>query len=105
MTVTAPALSLPIPAAAAGPRVEIVGHRGASHDAPENTLAAVRLAWEQGADAAEFDVRLTRDHRVVAIHDTDTGRTAGGANRVVAESTLAELRSIDVGRWKGETYA
>jgi glycerophosphoryl diester phosphodiesterase len=100
MTVTA----LPPPPAAV-PRVEIIGHRGASHDAPENTLAAIKLAWEQGAGAAEFDVRLTRDRRVVAIHDTDTGRTAGGANRVVAGSTLAELRSLDVGRWKGERFA
>lgn len=42
------------------PPVEIIGHRGASHDAPENTVAAIKLAWEQQADAAEFDVMLVQ---------------------------------------------
>ncbi|MDI9444020.1 MAG: glycerophosphodiester phosphodiesterase family protein, partial [Planctomycetota bacterium] len=50
--------------------VEIIGHRGASHDAPENTLAAFRLAWEQGADAAEVDIWLSKDQRIVALHIT-----------------------------------
>ncbi|HYH68522.1 MAG TPA: glycerophosphodiester phosphodiesterase [Urbifossiella sp.] len=97
MTFTALALTLP--------PTEIIGHRGASHDAPENTVAAVKLAWEQRADAAEFDVYLTRDKKVVVIHDKDTKRTAGGVNKVVAESTLAELRALDVGTWKGAKYA
>lgn len=105
MTVTALALSLPLPAAADDRPVEIVGHRGASYDAPENTVASVKLAWEQKADAAEFDVYLTKDRQVVVIHDKDTKRTAGGVNKVVAESTLAELRALDVGKWKGEKYA
>src|SRR5688500_13124508 len=48
---------------------DIVAHRGASHDAPENTLASFRLAWEQGADAIEGDFRLTRDGEIVCIHD------------------------------------
>ena len=49
--------------------VAIVAHRGASQDAPENTVAAVSLGWAQGADAVEIDVHLTRDGQVVAIHD------------------------------------
>src|SRR3972149_12270636 len=57
--------------------VEIVAHRGASHTAPENTLASVTLAWQRDADAAEIDVRLTRDGRIVALHDETTERTAG----------------------------
>ncbi|QDU20002.1 glycerophosphodiester phosphodiesterase [Urbifossiella limnaea] len=85
--------------------VEIVGHRGASHDAPENTVAAVKLAWDQKADAAEFDVYRTKDGKIVVIHDKDTKRTAGGVNKVVAESTLAELRALDVGAWKDKKYA
>ncbi len=105
MAVPALALSLALPAAAADRPVEIVGHRGASFDAPENTVASVKLAWEQKADAAEFDVYLTKDRQVVVIHDKDTKRTAGGANKVVAESTLAELRTLDVGKWKGEKFA
>lgn len=83
---------------------EIIAHRGASHDAPENTLAALRLAAEQQADAFEFDVRLTGDRRIVAIHDRDTRRTAGVPG-LVAESTLARLRKLDVGLWKGAAFA
>src|SRR6478752_5983209 len=105
MTVTALALSAALPATADDRPVEIVGHRGASYDAPENTVASVKLAWEQKADAAEFDVYRTKDGKIVVIHDKDTKRTAGGVNKVVAESTLAELRALDVGKWKGEKYA
>ena len=104
MTLPALALSLPLSAGAAPP-VEIIAHRGASHDAPENTVAAIRLAWEQKADASEFDVYLTRDGKIAVLHDKDTRRTAGGTNLVVAQSTLAELRALDVGRWKGEKFA
>jgi glycerophosphoryl diester phosphodiesterase len=96
------ALALP---AADPPKVEIVGHRGASYDAPENTVAAIKLAWEQQADGSEFDIYLTKDGQIAVIHDKDTKRTAGGVNKVVAESTLAELRTLDVGRWKGEKFA
>lgn len=85
-------------------RAEFIAHRGASYDAPENTLAAVRLAWEQGADAVEVDVHLTADYRLAVIHDADTKRTAGVDWRV-SEKTMAELRTLDVGRWKGEPFA
>lgn len=83
--------------------VEIIGHRGASHDAPENTLAAVRLAWERGADAVEIDVRLTRDGRIVVMHDESTERTTGREG-TVAEMTLEELRRLDAGSWKGDAW-
>jgi glycerophosphoryl diester phosphodiesterase len=96
-------LALPLAASAADPRVEIVAHRGASHDAPENTLPALRLAWEQKADASEFDVFLTKDGRVAVIHDKDTKRVAGVDRRVV-DQTLAELKALDVGRWKGPRF-
>jgi len=52
-----------------------IAHRGASYDAPENTVAAARLAWETGADAVEIDVYLASDNRVVVINDKDTQRT------------------------------
>ncbi len=81
----------------------IVAHRGASADAPENTLAAVRLAWEQGADAVEVDLRLTRDGQVVAMHDATARRTAG-AQIAVAGATLAELRTLDAGSFKGPAW-
>lgn len=81
----------------------IVAHRGASFDAPENTLASVRLAWEQGADGVEADFHVTADQKVVCIHDFDTKRT-GGTKKVVAESTLAELRSLEYGAWKSPEF-
>src|SRR3954466_7120047 len=84
--------------------MQIIAHRGASHDAPENTLAAARLAWAQHADALEVDVHLTRDGRLAVIHDPDTRRTADVA-RAVAESTLAELPQLDVGTWKDRRFA
>lgn len=78
--------------------VEIIAHRGASHDAPENTLAAFRLGYAQGADAGELDIHLSRDGRVVVIHDADTAHTAGVARPVGAQS-LDELRILEVGQW------
>src|SRR4051812_11957868 len=84
--------------------MEIIGHRGASFDAPENTLAAVNLAWEQGADAVEVDVHLSRDRRVIVIHDDSTRKTAG-IKKKVGEQNWAELQKLDVGRWKGPQWA
>lgn len=80
-----------------------VAHRGASWDAPENTLASVNLAWQQGADAAEIDVYLSSDKRIVVIHDKDTKRTAG-VDLKVEQTTADELRKLDVGRLKGPAY-
>ncbi len=82
----------------------IFAHRGASHDAPENTLAAFQLAWEQGADGIECDFRVSGDGHIVCIHDATTLRTAG-LNLEVAETPLADLKRLDVGRWKGELFA
>lgn len=76
----------------------IVGHRGASAEAPENTLAALRLAVEAGSDGVEFDVRLARDGVPVVIHDATLKRT-GGVKAAVAEFTSKELGKIDVGSW------
>lgn len=81
----------------------IVTHRGASADAPENTLAAFRLAWDQDADAIEGDFRLTRDGQLVCLHDADTWRVAG-LRRFVARSTFSKLRSLDVGSWKDSRW-
>jgi len=84
----------------------IVAHRGASHDAPENTLAAFRLAWQQGADAIEGDFYLTKDQRIVCIHDKTTKRVAPHHRELtVAKSTYDELRTLDVGSWKNERFA
>jgi glycerophosphoryl diester phosphodiesterase len=82
----------------------IIAHRGESHDAPENTLAAVCLAWERGDDAVEIDVHLTKDGSIVVIHDDNTLRTAHRYGEV-AKLTLAQLRQLDVGRFKGKRWA
>lgn len=81
----------------------ITAHRGASHDAPENTLAAFRLAWQQDADAIEGDFRLSADGEIVCIHDADTRRTCG-VQLVVAETPFSRLRDLDYGRWKAVSF-
>ncbi len=88
---------------AADEHILIVAHRGASHDAPENTIPAFELALEQGADALEGDFFITADNEIVCFHDRTTGRVAG-TDLVVEESTLEELRQLDVGSWKGDEW-
>ncbi len=95
------ALSLATAEAAA---MDIAAHRGASHDAPENTLAAFRLGLAQGADLLECDVHLTRDGALAVIHDPRTLRTAG-EDLEVASQEFARLGRLDVGRWKAPAFA
>lgn len=81
----------------------IIAHRGASHAAPENTIAAMERAWKEGADGVEGDFHLTRDGEVVCIHDPDTLRTTG-VMKVVSQSTWAELEPLDAGSWKSPEF-
>ncbi len=83
--------------------VEIIAHRGASHDAPENTLASVQLGWERNADAVEVDVYLSKDGRIVVIHDENTKRTTGH-DGLVHKMTWAQLRQLDAGNWKNKKF-
>jgi glycerophosphoryl diester phosphodiesterase len=87
-----------IPLEPRGRRVLIVGHRGASGDAPENTLAAFALALAQKADGIEFDVHLSRDGVPVVIHDARLERTTSGSGRV-RDVTAATLARHDAGSW------
>jgi glycerophosphoryl diester phosphodiesterase len=82
----------------------IIGHRGASAVAPENTTAAFREALAVGADGIEFDVRLTRDGVPVVIHDSTLRRTGSLPHRV-ADLTWGEVSKIDVGSWFAGTFA
>ena len=91
----------------------IVAHRGASAYAPENTIPAFALAAQQGATFVEFDLQLTRDKRVVCLHDNslerttdveqvfpDRARTSGGSRTWMLEDfTLAEVKRLDAGAW------
>src|ERR1700680_3368268 len=76
----------------------VIGHRGASAHAPENTMAAFRRAVEMGAGFIETDLHLSRDARFVAIHDATLERTTNGRG-AVRDFTLAELRELDAGSW------
>jgi glycerophosphoryl diester phosphodiesterase len=76
----------------------IIGHRGASFYAPENTLAALKMAIEEGADGVEFDVRLAKDGIPVVIHDADLRRVARRGD-AVSDLTSTQLAGIDVGSW------
>jgi glycerophosphoryl diester phosphodiesterase len=76
----------------------ILGHRGASALAPENTIAAFSRAMQDGADGIEFDVRLSRDQVPMVIHDNTLRRT-GLLDAVVSKLTAAELQDIDVSAW------
>lgn len=83
--------------------MKIIAHRGASADAPENTLAAVALAERQGAHGVELDVRLSADGVPVMLHDATLRRVAGVSERV-RHFSHADLARIDVGAWKGEAW-
>ena len=82
----------------------IIAHRGASYLAPENTLAAVNLAWELGARAVEVDVHLSSDGRIMVMHDKNTRRTTG-TNLEIAGTPSHLLRELDAGSWKDPSFA
>ena len=84
--------------------VMVIAHRGASVDAPENTLAAFRLAGEQKADFVEFDVQESADGVVVVVHDSDLMKI-GGSPLKVWETDAAELRAVDIGSHTGPQFA
>ena len=97
-------MTLPIvPAPRAPGRPLILGHRGASAEAPENTLAAFRRAMAQGADGVELDAWRCATGEIVVIHDEDTRRTCG-QSLPVPDAPLAALRALDAGAWKGEPF-
>lgn len=101
---TASLLLTTLPTAANAAEAEIIAHRGASYDAPENTLSSIRLGWKQNADAVEIDIYLTKDGKIVLSHDPNTKRTTG-VDKPVVEQTLDEIRQLDAGRWKDARFA
>jgi glycerophosphoryl diester phosphodiesterase len=76
--------------------MRILGHRGARHEAPENTLAGIEHGLAAGVDGVEVDVRITSDGRIVVIHDATVDRTTNGSGPV-AGMTFDELRTLDAG--------
>jgi glycerophosphoryl diester phosphodiesterase len=82
----------------------ILAHRGARDRAPENTMAAFRLAAEMGAHGIELDVQLSKDGEAVVIHDFNVDRTTNGKGPA-GDLTLAELQKLDAGSWYSPEYA
>ena len=82
----------------------VVAHRGFLSRAPENTLAAYRLAIQAGADMAECDVHLTADRVPVLLHDDNLKRTTG-CDAPVASLPLSEVQTLDAGSWKSPEFA
>jgi glycerophosphoryl diester phosphodiesterase len=83
--------------------VLIVAHRGSSGSAPENTFAAFRKAIDDGADAIELDIRMTKDLELVVLHDRSVNRTTNGSGKI-SDLTLRELRQLDAGSWFGRSF-
>jgi glycerophosphoryl diester phosphodiesterase len=84
--------------------VAVIAHRGSSAAAPENTLAAFRLAAEQGTDYVELDVQESADGEVLVVHDSDLMKV-GGDPRKIWEADAAALRSVDVGSHTGAQFS
>jgi glycerophosphoryl diester phosphodiesterase len=82
----------------------VVGHRGASGHAPENTMAAFHRAVELGAAFIETDLHLSRDARLVCVHDATLERTSNGRG-AVKDLTLAQLKELDAGAWFGTEFS
>lgn len=83
---------------------EIIAHRGASYEAPENTLASFKLAWQKKADAIELDIYLSKDGKVMVSHDGTLGRMTG-KDISIKDSTSEEIRALDAGSIKGKQFA
>jgi glycerophosphoryl diester phosphodiesterase len=106
-----PALA-PVSSAAPRPDVANIAHRGSSGAAPENTLAAVRLAISQGSDVVENDIQRTKDGELVILHDASLARTTdveevfpGRVSYDVVHFTLAEVKRLDAGSWFAPQFA
>ncbi len=83
--------------------MKLIAHRGSSHEAPENTLHAIQMAWHERADGVEVDVRASKDGRCLLMHDEALQRTTGLAGRL-EDQTWDILRLADAGSWKGPRW-
>lgn len=105
------AAPLRVPGLLTGKRALVIGHRGYSAFAPENTLPAFQLALEAGVDLVELDFRQSADGQLVVFHDPDLDRTTdarlrwGGKRIRVETKTAAEIRTLDAGQWFDRKFA
>ena len=82
----------------------VFAHRGALHHAPQNTAIAFTKAAEFGAQGVETDIHYTADHELVVIHNYTVDATSNGSG-AVEQMTLAQLKELDFGAYKGDTFA
>jgi glycerophosphoryl diester phosphodiesterase len=82
----------------------IIAHRGASYLAPENTVASAVLAFQEDADGTEIDIHLSKDHRIMVMHDETTKRTSG-IDLTICQTDSAKLRELEVGKFRSDAYA
>lgn len=82
-------------------KIAIAAHRGDKNHVPENTIAAFRAAIDKGADMLELDVHMTADGEIIVMHDPTVDRTTNGTGKI-SELTLAEIRALSAGEYKGE---
>lgn len=82
----------------------LFAHRGLSSEAPENTMAAFRLARQYGIPGIELDVHMSADGAVVVMHDETTDRVAPGSSLAIGQSSVTALRKLDIGSWKGHQW-
>ncbi len=82
----------------------IVAHRGASGNAPENTIASFALAFRLGAEAVEFDIHQSADRRLIVMHDEALDRTTNGQGLVI-EKSYGELKELDAGSWSSPEFS
>jgi len=81
----------------------VIAHRGASAEAPENTIAAFELAIAHDADGIALEVHLSKDDQPVVIHDLTLDRTTDGVGHV-RDRTVRELKRLDAGGWRGRAF-
>ena len=85
------------------PKKGICAHRGASETHPENTITAFEEAIRMGAQMIEFDVRMTKDKKLIIIHDDSVDRTTNGSG-LVEDLTWHKIKKLDAGKWKSEKF-
>ncbi|WP_318245615.1 glycerophosphodiester phosphodiesterase [Halobacillus yeomjeoni] len=84
-------------------RFLVIGHRGVSGLAPEHTIPAYDRVKEEKGDYIEVDIQMTKDGKLVALHDTTLDRTTNGTGEV-RDHTLEEIKQLDAGSWFNEAY-
>lgn len=82
----------------------IVAHRGVPFYAPENTTPSIQMAWDLGTDGIECDIYLTKDKKLMVMHDKSTSRTGQGVNLDMKKTPSSKLAKVDIGAFKHECF-